>query len=126
VAEHRSWEIECVGARPLTINAVSAMHRMQWAQRTREIRRSWWALTKAAKVPHIGRAWFEIVPLHANLRTPQDPGACAAEAKAAIDGIVDAGVLEDDCAPYVTRITFHPPDVCGVDGMRIRIHEVAV
>lgn len=121
----RTWELRCVGARPLTINVVARIHRHQWAQQTRESRRVWWALAKQAKVPALAKARIEIVPLHKNLKAPQDPAACAPAAKAAIDGLVDAGVLPDDTGEYVASIEFFPPAVEGVDGMLVRIIEVA-
>lgn len=124
-ATPRTWELRCVGARPLTINTVARIHRHQWAQHTRETRRTWWALAKQAKIPPLQRARFEVVPLHANLKSPQDPGACAPAFKAVLDGLVDAKVLPDDTAEHVQSIEFFPPSVEGVDGMLVRIIEVA-
>lgn len=39
----------------------------------------------------------------------QDVAACNPSVKAAIDGIVDAGVLPDDSSEYVRSITFTAP-----------------
>jgi hypothetical protein len=62
-----------------------------------------------------------VIPLHKNGRSPQDTGACFPAAKAAIDGLVDAGVVEDDTAKQVVQIDFHAPLVDGVDGLRLMI-----
>lgn len=121
----RTWELRCVGARPLTINVVAKSHRFDWAQRTRETRRTWWALAKQAGIPRLERADFEVVPLHANHKSPQDPAACAPAWKAACDGLVDAGVIEDDDGEHVLSVKFLPPSIEGVDGMLVRIIEAA-
>lgn len=56
--------------------------------------------------------------------SPQDVGACAPHVKAAVDGLVDAGVIRNDTADIVQRITYHPPIVCGHNGLRLVITEV--
>lgn len=121
----RSFEVEFVGARPLTINRLADLHRYAWAQHTRETRRVWWGLAREARLPQLQRAAITVVPLHVNNKSVQDPGACAPEAKAAIDGLVDAKVLPDDGPAHVVWIRFDGPLVCGVDGMRIHVQEVA-
>jgi hypothetical protein len=42
----------------------------------------------------------------------------------AIDGLVDAGVLPDDDPTFVRSLTFHPPEIGGLDGLRLEIEEV--
>lgn len=121
----REYELQAVGARPLTINRVATQHRQQWAQHTREVRRLWWGLAREARIPRLDKAGLTVVPLHVNNKSTQDTGSCAPEAKAAIDGLVDAGVLDDDGPEFVRWLRFEPPRICGVDGMLIRIHEVA-
>lgn len=121
----RTWTIEDHGARPLTTNRVMGLHRQQWASITRDERRKWWALAKQAKVPALEQASITVTPLHKDRRSPQDVGACAAAAKACIDGLVDAGVLPDDSPAHLVRLTFLPPDVCGLDGIRLLVEEQA-
>lgn len=48
-----------------------------------------------------------------------DTGACVGAAKAAIDGLVDAGVLEGDGPRIVRRLTFLAPVNTGVDALVI-------
>lgn len=121
--EARSWTIEHTGRRPLTVNAVAGLHRQQWASITRETREAWGWLTRGALVPSLAGCTIVAQPLHANRRSPQDVAACAPEAKAAIDGIVDAGVIPNDDATHLLSVTFLPPDICGRDGLRIEITE---
>lgn len=120
----RQWTLEHAGERPLTVNKVSTLHRQQWATRTRDDREAWWALAVEAKIPHLDRVRVVVTPLHRDRRSPQDCGACAPAAKAAIDGLVDAGVLADDNADHLVEVTFRPPNVCGRDGLRLDIIEL--
>ena len=115
------WTLEALGARPLTVNRVVALHRMQWATHTRQTRALWTHL--ARNVPQLVAASCDVIPLHKDFRSPQDVAACAPEAKAAIDGIVDAGVLPDDSPTFLQSVTFYAPEVCGFDGLRITIRE---
>lgn len=119
----RRWTMEDVGERPLTVNRVARMHRQQWATHTRHTRERWALLATVERLPRIGRCEITATPLHVNRRSPQDAGACAPEVKAAIDGLVDAGVLTDDNATHVAAIRFEHPDICGRDGLRLDIHE---
>jgi hypothetical protein len=72
-----------------------------------------------AGIPRYEKIRVSVVPLHKNGRSPQDTAACFPAAKAAIDGLVDAGIIEDDTPDILTRIDFHAPLVDGVDGLRI-------
>lgn len=84
---------------------------------------TWLVAARNAKVPRLERAHIEVTPLHANGRSPQDVGACAAHSKAAVDGLVDAGVFPDDNPNHVLSILFLPPRICGIDGMELTIRE---
>jgi hypothetical protein len=119
----RVFDLRWTGTRPMTVNVVAKIHRQQWAAHTKHTRELWWALTKAAKVPRLLRARIIATPLHSDRRSPQDCGACAPEVKAAVDGIVDAGVLFDDGPQHLLSLMFLPPVVCGDDGLQLRIEE---
>lgn len=123
LAESRRWRIRAHGGRPLTVNQVASMDRFTWAKHTKMIRELWWALARQACIPRLDRVRFRVIPLHRNGRSPQDPAACAPEAKAAIDGLVDARVIPDDTGRFVAAVEFMPPEVCGVDGLAIEITE---
>lgn len=120
---HRHWDLRHTGERPLTINRLVNMHRMAWAAHTAATRKLWWALAREAHLPHLHRARITVLPLHADRRSPQDAAACAPAAKAAIDGIIDAGVLPDDGPAHLLAVTFLQPLICGDNGMHLRIEE---
>lgn len=121
----RIYTIEDHGERPLTINKVMALHRMKWAAVTKVERQKWMLLARQANVPALAHVAVTVVPLHKDRRSPQDVAACAAAAKAAIDGLVDAGVMPDDSPEHLVSITFLPPEVCGSDGLRLVVEGVA-
>lgn len=54
-----------------------------------------------------------------------DTGACFDAVKAAIDGLVDAGIIPDDGPDIVTRLTFHAPCNTGIDQLVIEVREEA-
>jgi hypothetical protein len=132
----RSVTITSIGGRPLTVNAIVNLHRMQWAKKTKEIREEFAlrafaernarpaANEKASRRKTMFDAiHVEATPLHRDGRSPQDVAACAPHVKAAIDGLVDGGLIEDDDATHLHSITFRPPCICGEDGLRLVITE---
>jgi hypothetical protein len=121
----RSWSVVDDGERPLTVNAVAKMHRQAWAKHTKLTRERWGWLATHYGIGQCSAVELVVTPLHANRRSPQDVAACAPEAKAAIDGLVDAGLIPDDSPEHLLSVTFLPPLVGGVDGMAIDIREVA-
>lgn len=121
----RVWTLEAVDDhRPTTINALVNMHRMVWAHRTRLTRAQWCQLARDSHVPALAACRVTATPLHRDRRSPQDPAACAPHVKAAVDGLVDAGVLSDDDGDRVRSVTFNPPEVVGHNGLRLEIQEV--
>lgn len=126
MAEGRTWELRATGGeRPLNLNKLAGMNRFDWARHTKSTRALWCGLAREARIPPLRRIGIEVVPLHVDGRSPQDPGACAPEEKAARDGLVDAHVIPDDNGTYVAYVKFLPPEVCGSNGMALRITEVA-
>lgn len=124
VAEARAWTVQFTGSRPLTVNAVASLHRQAWANHTKHARFTWWALATEAHVPSLDRITIDATPLHKDRRSPQDVGACSPEVKAAIDGLVDAGVIPDDNPNHLLAVRFLPPRICGHDGLELTITEV--
>lgn len=49
------------------------------------------------------------------------PASPFGAAKAAIDGLVDAGVLSEDGPDIVTMLAFNRPEVTGTDALRLLI-----
>lgn len=120
------WTARSTSGRPLTVNALVNMHRMAWAQRTAALREEWGWLWASAGLRGLLLPVIEVdvFPLHLNNRSPQDVAACAPAAKPAIDALVDVRAIRDDGPAVVRRVTFHPPEVLGVDGLEITVHRL--
>lgn len=96
------------------------------ADSTSQTRRDACLLTRAEKVPKLDFVYFEIVHHvdKANKGRRPDVLACAPTVKAAIDGIVDAKILEDDGPEFVRGINFLPICICDKNFLEIIIREV--
>lgn len=82
----------------LTGPALSANHRLHWAEhnrRTQEWREAAGWTAKAKGIPHLRRARIDVEWIPANRRR-RDPSNAQPAVKGCVDGIVDAGVLDDD------------------------------
>lgn len=77
-------------------NANQRLHHLQKARLVRALREAAFLAARAANAPTLQRAhvFYTVHPDTARRR--RDPGNWAPAAKAAIDGLVDAGVLPDD------------------------------
>lgn len=116
----QQWEMTDV-CKMWTANAERRMHHMERARQVREARDRWFWLAKEAQVPHLGRVRIRATPLKTNRRSIPDVAACYPVVKAAIDGLVDAGVVEDDTPEFVTEVCFTPPEFGKINGLRIII-----
>lgn len=90
-----------------TVNQSRNNHHYREAALVREYRGTTKMLARAARIPHLDRCSLEFTPFGPSIR--QDTAACAPAAKALLDGLVDAGVLDDDSPRFVPQITFHAP-----------------
>jgi hypothetical protein len=123
VDQIRHWTIEYL-ARPVTMN--STRSRTHWSvqrEHVTEWRTAGWGLAKQAKIPHLERARFEVVPFGPG--RAQDPANCAPSVKAMIDGLIDANILDDDDGEHVAAITFLPWKRERKVGLRLTIYELA-
>ena len=99
------------------------MHHHTRAKNIKEWRDAFRLLAIEANVPRCDHVVFEVLPVLGDRRL-QDTAACVVAAKAAIDGVVDAGVIEDDAPPFMQWIKFYPPVVeKGTNGLLVRIYE---
>ncbi|MFD9249565.1 hypothetical protein [Streptomyces bottropensis] len=95
VTRPRSWRLE-LPAETTLINANDRMHPAKRSPLIKVIRNAAWAMARYHKVPALGRAHvFYVVHPDTKARR-RDPGNWSPSAKAAVDGLVDAGVLPDD------------------------------
>lgn len=93
--------------KPLNTNAERRGNRFARADHVKEWRGAFYWLTKKAKVPRMRWITITVEPSQARGRLA-DTAACNPSVKAAIDGIVDAGIIPDDTGDYVRMITFLP------------------
>ena len=94
-------------AKPLTTNAERRGNRWGRAEHVKQWRQAFAWLARKEGIPPM--AWISVVaqPEQARGRL-QDTAACNPSVKAAIDGLVDAGVVPDDTGEHVREITFLP------------------
>lgn len=95
--------------RPWTTNAERAGNHWERARLVKEWRTAFHVLAKEAKIPPL--KWLAVTaePFSDAKGRLQDVAACNPAVKAAIDGIVDAGVLPDDSPKFLTSVTFMSP-----------------
>jgi crossover junction endodeoxyribonuclease RusA len=90
----RTWTIELPpGTQLLTMN--QRMHHMVTARLTKTLRETAGWLARAQHIPHLEAAWI-VCELTVPDKRRRDPANWMPTAKACVDGLVDAGVLEDD------------------------------
>lgn len=95
----RAWRIEL----PARMDLLNANHRTHWRKRantTRLLRAAAFVCAKAAKVPPLQRAHVVGIYEPPNKRR-RDAANLYPSFKAAIDGLVDAGVLPDDDSAHL-------------------------
>ncbi len=120
-------ELTVLGKRPWTVN--QERKRGAYYERA-EITRWWREMFKIAaiqaSIPSFQCIELTVTPILPDKKL-QDTGACFPTAKAAIDGLVDAGIIKDDAPTYVPTIIFKAPIVIkGKSGLRVLISPVNV
>ena len=91
-----------------TVNAERNRHWAWRSTRAKQWRSDTCWLAKAAHVPALTRARIDVQVEQAKGRLA-DVEAHSPAVKAAIDGIIDAGVLPDDSGEYLASVVFHAP-----------------
>lgn len=119
------WVLIDDQGRPHTINAARRASPHKWATLIRETRLYWWHLATHARIPRLAAVRVVALPLHRDHRSPQDTAACAPAVKAAVDGLVDAGVMRDDGPNHLRAVVFLPPAVLGLDGLALLIEDIS-
>jgi len=121
----RRWTLR-YEERPWTMNTARGRtsHWAQEAARTRQWRAAFGLLAFGEGVPPLERVH---IICHHECKTARlaDCGAVAPACKAAVDGLVDAGILPDDDPRHVLSLTFTAPHKTGVDALTIEIEEAA-
>lgn len=112
-------------ARPWSLNAERSGHWRKHRALTDEWRGVFHLLALEARIPELVAITVTVQPEVKNRSAMPDTGACVGAAKAAIDGLVDAGVIIEDGPTVVRRLTFEAPRVTGVDALELIIEEAA-
>lgn len=111
--------IEINGVRPRTLNKERAGNRFERAKFTAETRQLFAFLLKAKQVPKLTGASITVSMWQKGRM--QDTGACMPYMKAAVDGMVDAGMFIDDTGDHVVSLTFRAPIRAKYDKMLIEV-----
>lgn len=109
----------------LTVNKERSGHWSSRASITKAWREAFTWLARIGDIPTDGTlraCHVDAVPL-ATTRRRQDVGACLPVVKAAIDGLVDAGVWIDDDPEHVLSIRFWPQQLAADAGLRLVVTE---
>jgi len=113
-------ELALMGRRPTSLNQERTRHYRVRAEDTKWWREGFcWAAVEAG-MPHLEAAEIIVQPV-LNTRNWQDTAACFPSAKAAIDGLIDANVLDDDTPDIIPTITFKRPILGKQAGLRLTI-----
>lgn len=107
-------------AKPIYLNAWRTMHHFQWAKIRKEWRESFHYLYLANPQAFRGSPVDIIVEHEVKSRLP-DVCAVMECYKAALDGLVDGGLLIDDGPGYINSVTFVQPVKTGRDALTLRI-----
>lgn len=106
--------------RPWTVNAERTWHYHKRAKLVKEWRDAFCEITQNCNVPPLSAISLRVQPYLRDNRV-QDLGACFPAYKAALDGIVDAGVVPDDTPEYVKFVIFYAPIVGEGDGLTVTV-----
>jgi hypothetical protein len=102
----RAWVIEM----PPGLALLSLNQRLHWAERNRRaqaLKKAAWAMALNRKVPHLERASVVVEYQPPDRRHRDADNAATASGKPCIDGLVAAGVLNDDeCPRYITSVAY--------------------
>lgn len=108
----RSWRLEITHlGRPLTANGMHKKHPIEVTRLRGEWRDAATVLCRAQRVPALSKIDVRAQARYRTRRSPSDTDACAPSVKGVIDGLVKAGVLEDDKPPFVRSVQYIAPQV---------------
>jgi hypothetical protein len=111
------------GMRPFTLNGERKLVPHARAALVRQWREAFGWEAKVARVEQFGAVDVVVTPyLHTMVR--QDTGGCIPAAKAAIDGLVDVGVLPSDGPDVVRSLKFLAPIHGEGNGLVLELTEV--
>ena len=107
--------------RPWTANAERSWHFHKRADMVRSCRERFYWFAKQQNIPNLEQVIVVAEPHVQTRRSLPDVGACYPAVKAAIDGLVDAGVIPNDTPEHLTGLLFLPARVQKVEGMKVYV-----
>ncbi|AXI91339.1 hypothetical protein SAM9427_36855 (plasmid) [Streptomyces sp. ETH9427] len=120
----RHWLLELPAIELINANEVRGWHWRKERRVAARIREAAAVVARQAKVPRLERARV-LYLVHPTSRTRVfDPSNWALSAKAAVDGLSDAGIWEDDNAAVVTGVD--PRAGARQNGARVRLSLVVI
>jgi hypothetical protein len=105
-ADFQHWRL-FYPVRPWTTNKDRNLNPFTRAKHIKEWREAFKGLAEDACIPELEVLFIEATP-QVPTRNFQDTSACNPATKAAIDGLIDAGVMEDDAKQWLKWILFRP------------------
>lgn len=118
----RSWQVEHE-ERPIPANQYRTLHFRRRAAYDKAWRETFGWLARKARIPKLDAAIVTVVQTCRAGTTLPDVGACFETAKAAIDGLVDVGVLPNDDPKHLLAITFVAPQHADRDRLLLIVEE---
>ena len=112
-----------------TINRERNLHHMQRHEMVSELRKTARILT-LQEMRREGGRWSFTGPVTVEFLPYQKPGVIADTAnhlppcKAVLDGLVDAGLIQDDTPEFVISQTFYPPVKSPFTGINVLVKDV--
>lgn len=119
----RTWTV----ALPAGLETLSLNGRLHWAQQRRraaEIKKAAWAMALNQKIPLLNSASVKVVYHPPDRRRRDHDNIPAAMGKHAIDGLVAAVVLLDDCPPNVASVSYAIGEIVKRGQLVLHITEV--
>lgn len=113
-----------MAAHPWSVNEQVRWHHQQRARQIRTWRQAFYMLTLQARVPRMEAAALHVRTTVAPPARLHDCGNEFYAVKAAVDGMVDAGVLADDSPQHLRSITFHAPVRGAQHAMQVMVEAV--
>lgn len=119
----RQWTLTFPG-RPCTLNIERQGNRWKRAAVVLRYREEACTLAHAYRIPHLTAVEAHSWAVYRNRASWPDVGGWMPATKAAIDGLVDARVLDGDGHLIVRRLVFHAPRLGDCDELVLCIREL--
>jgi len=121
------WQIVIPG-RPVSLNAERSGSRYKRHENTKAVRQMAQILWRDGVNRKVLPAKLDRISVTAHCTAKDgrwhiDLGSALPTAKAAIDGIVDAGLIPNDTDRHLVSLTFEPTRITGVDSLVLTIRE---